>query len=62
VTEQLCFEFAEYASAVIKAELRREAPPGAERLLGALVKRGLHEGDLRVAAALCLLMDETASP
>jgi hypothetical protein len=36
-------------------------PPGAERLLAALMKRSLHEGDLRVAAALCLALDERAS-
>jgi hypothetical protein len=41
-------------------ELRREVPAGAERLLAALVRRGLHEGDLRAAARLCLLLDEGA--
>jgi hypothetical protein len=35
-------------------------PPGAERLLAELVKRGLSEGDLRVAASLCLVLDERA--
>ena len=35
-----------------------ECPPGAERLLSELVRRGLPPGDLRVAAALCLALDE----
>ena len=35
-----------------------ECPPGAERLLAELIQRGLSEGDLRVAARLCLLLDE----
>ena len=42
-----------------EAGLRREAPPGAERLLGELVKRGLPAGDLKVAAALCIALDAT---
>lgn len=33
-------------------------PPGAERLSGELIRRGLPAGDLRVAAELCLLLDE----
>ena len=37
-----------------------DTPPGAERLLAELVRRGLPEGDLRVAAALCLVLDEGA--
>jgi hypothetical protein len=41
-----------------KAEVGlRDTRPGAERLLAALVKRGLPEGDLRVAAGLCLALD-----
>jgi hypothetical protein len=36
----------------------RDTPPGAERLLAELVRRGLGEGDLRIAAALCLVLDE----
>jgi hypothetical protein len=36
----------------------RETPPGAERLLAELVRRGLHPGGLRAAAALCLALDE----
>jgi hypothetical protein len=38
----------------------KSVPPGAERLLAELVKRGLPEGDLRVAASLCLVLDERA--
>ena len=41
-----------------EAGLRREAPPGASRLLRELVRRGLPPGDLRFAAELCLLLDE----
>jgi hypothetical protein len=41
-----------------KAGLRSEMPAGAERLLAELVKRGLCETDLRVAARLCLALDE----
>jgi hypothetical protein len=69
VTDQLCFEFAERVSANRQElpqngepELRRQVPAGAERLLAALVRRGLHERDLRAAALLCWVMDETASP
>ena len=40
-----------------EAGLRREMPPGSERLLAAMVKRGLPAGDLRVAAALCIALD-----
>ena len=40
-----------------QAGLVHATPIGAERLLAALVKRGLPEGDLRVAAALCLTLD-----
>jgi hypothetical protein len=36
----------------------KSVPPGAERLLKELVKRGLREGDLGVAASLCLALDE----
>jgi hypothetical protein len=42
-------------------ELRRGAPAGAERLLRALVRQELREGDLRVAAALCIVLDEGSS-
>jgi hypothetical protein len=41
-----------------QAGLRFDVPAGAERLLAALVKRGLARQDLRSAAALCLAMDE----
>jgi hypothetical protein len=58
VTEQLCFEFTEPNAAMLTPKFRREVPAGAERLLRELVKRGLPEGDLRVAAELCLLLDE----
>jgi hypothetical protein len=40
------------------AGLRKGIPPGAERLLGELVKRGLLERDLKVAALLALALDE----
>jgi hypothetical protein len=54
--------FAEPASAVrrTKAELglRSEMPAGAERLLAALLKRGLPETHLPAAAALVLALDE----
>jgi hypothetical protein len=40
--------------------LSKHVPRGAARLLAELVKRGLHEGDLRVAAAFCLALDERA--
>jgi hypothetical protein len=39
----------------------KSVPPGAERLLKELVKRGLREGDLGVAASLCLALDERRS-
>jgi hypothetical protein len=38
----------------------KETPPGAERLLAELIKRGLPPGDLKVAASLCLALDERA--
>jgi hypothetical protein len=41
--------------------LRRPAPPGAERLLRELVRRGLEPGALRVAAGLCLALDGQAA-
>ena len=41
-----------------EAGLTKEMPAGAERLLAELVKRGLHPGDLKVAAALALVLDE----
>jgi hypothetical protein len=41
-----------------QAGLVHGVPAGAERLLGALVKRGLGEDDLHAAARLCLAMDE----
>jgi hypothetical protein len=40
----------------------RKCGPGAERLLSKLLQRGLSERDLKVAAALCLLLDEGAKP
>jgi AAA domain len=41
-----------------EAGLVHGTPAGAERLLAAMVKRGLPQSDLRVAAALCLALDE----
>ena len=41
-----------------EAGLSQVLPAGAERLLAAMVKRGLPEGDLKVAAALALALDE----
>jgi hypothetical protein len=38
----------------------KATPAGAERLLAEMVKRGLPAGDLRVAASLCLALDEGA--
>jgi hypothetical protein len=35
-----------------------ELPAGPERLVGALLRRGLAEEHLPTAAALCLLLDE----
>jgi hypothetical protein len=43
--------------AVPAPELRRGIPIGAERLLAELVRRGLHEEDLHVAALLALELD-----
>jgi hypothetical protein len=36
----------------------KSVPPGAERLLAELVRRGLRETDLKAAAQLCLALDE----
>jgi hypothetical protein len=47
--------------AVPAPELAKGIPAGAERLLAELVRRGLPEGDLRVAARLCLALDEAAA-
>jgi hypothetical protein len=41
-----------------EAGIAKDVPAGAERLLAALVKRGLGEDDLRSAAKLCLALDE----
>jgi hypothetical protein len=41
-----------------EAGIAKDVPAGAERLLAALVKRGLGEDDLRSAAELCLALDE----
>jgi hypothetical protein len=41
-----------------QAGIAKDVPAGAERLLAALVKRGLGEQDLRSAAELCLALDE----
>jgi hypothetical protein len=38
--------------------LRGGIPPGAERLLGELVRRGLRSSELTAAASLCLALDE----
>ena len=60
MTAQLAlFEVASNRTAT-KAEmgLAKEIGPGAERLLAALVKYGLSENSLRVAAALVLALDE----
>ena len=43
---------------VASAGLSKGAAPGAERLLRELVKRGLREDSLRVAAALALALDD----
>jgi hypothetical protein len=66
VTEQLAL-FAEPARDAVHVRLTRDeaglahdVPAGAERLLGALVKRGLPEGDLRAAAKLCLALEDVA--
>jgi hypothetical protein len=63
LSDQLAL-FAEPTSAarLTKAELglRSEMPAGAERLLAELVKRGLPETDLRVAARLCIALDDRA--
>jgi hypothetical protein len=60
VTAQLEL-FAETRLSNTEAGLTTEGiPPGAERLLAELLKRGLPEGDLRVAASLCLALDERA--
>jgi hypothetical protein len=40
-----------------RAGLAKEIGPGAERLLGEMVKRGLPERALHRAASLCLLLD-----
>jgi hypothetical protein len=64
--EQLAF-FAENGhggnGTMTKAEagLAKEIPPGAERLLGELAKRGLRSEDLRVAAMLVLALEEWAT-
>jgi hypothetical protein len=50
--------FAEPDATAFTADLQRDVPAGAERLLRELVKRGLHEGDMRLAAALCIVLDE----
>ena len=41
-----------------EAGLTKAMPPGPERLLGELVKRGLDRGDLPVAARIVLALDE----
>jgi hypothetical protein len=43
-----------------EAGLAKGIGPGAERLLSELVKRGLPEADLLVAAMLALALDEAA--
>jgi hypothetical protein len=43
-----------------QAGLAHGIPPGPERLLAALVKRGVAGDDLRVAAALCLALENVA--
>ena len=43
---------------VATAGLSKGAAPGAERLLRALVKRGLREDSLGAAAALALALDD----
>jgi hypothetical protein len=55
------FEVASYRAAT-KAEmgLAKEIGPGAERLLSQLVKSGLSENSLRVAAALVLALEDEA--
>lgn len=52
--------FAEPAEPVLTGEQAglRSVPPGAERLLGELVRRGIGEDALEAAARLCLLLDE----
>jgi hypothetical protein len=42
----------------IEAGLVKDAPPGAERLLRELVRRGLERDHLHTAAALALVLDE----
>jgi hypothetical protein len=44
-----------------QAGIGHGVPAGAERLLAALVKRGLGEDDLGAAAELCLALDERAT-
>lgn len=44
-----------------EAGLRRERSPGAERLLAALVKRGLLHEHLHAAASLVLALEEAAT-
>jgi hypothetical protein len=45
-----------------EAGVSREIPPGAERLLAALVRRGLDRAYLFAAAALCVELDERPVP
>ena len=71
--EQLAFDLAGWADTAVRqgghlvgdqlhrpAELRRGLGPGAERLLGELVRRGLDEDHLHAAAAIALVLDEEA--
>lgn len=45
---------------VATAGLRRECPPGPERLLRELVKRGLGHDHFHAAAALVVVLEEDA--
>ena len=66
MTVQLAFELdTEVSPAPVRmtgaqAGLRRDCPPGAERLLAALVKRGLPHEHLHAAAALVLALEQGA--
>ncbi|MFL5279551.1 MAG: hypothetical protein ACJ8AW_00740, partial [Rhodopila sp.] len=45
----------------LEPELRRDAPPGAERLLNAMVRRGLDPAALPAAALICLALEEAGA-
>jgi hypothetical protein len=64
IPHQLCFDFdaapADGNGVAARLKRRDKVPQGPERLLMALVRRGLAEDHLTTAAALCLALDREA--